>query len=101
MKIMLKKITSYEEAKPYLIKAEIASYETMQSFATDALLKTFEKELIKSATKRQKEEYNLREKSITLIKLFQNLFNIESVDDVEAKMRELAEENKEEYNQYM
>lgn len=88
---MLKKITNYEGAKPFLTKAEIDSYETMKTFATETLLKSFEKELVKSATKRQKEEHNLREKSITLVKLFQNLFDIKSVNEVEAKMRELAE----------
>lgn len=87
---MATKITNYEESKQYLTKAEIDSYETMKTFATPQLLKTFEKELVKSANKRQKEENALREKSIKLIQLFQELFNIESVSDVEKKMRELA-----------
>ena len=87
---MATKITNYEEAKQYLTKAEIDSYETMKTFATSQLLKTFEKELVKSANKRQKEENALREKSIKLIQLFQELFNIKSVLDVEKKMRELA-----------
>ena len=89
---MATKITNYEEAKQYLTKAEIDSYETMKTFATPQLLKTFEKELVKSANKRQKEENALREKSIKLIQLFQELFNIESVMDVEDKMRELAKD---------
>ena len=85
------KFMNYEEAKPYLTKAEIDSYETMKTFATPQLLKTFEKELLKSANKRQREEYLLREKSIKLIQLFQELFSVESITDVESKMRELAE----------
>lgn len=93
MKIMKKKITTLEQAKKYLNKKEVASFEMLKEFYSETLLKTAEKELIKKAQYVCDQEFIKKEKSIALITLYQKLFKIDDINEVANHMKKLASEN--------